>query len=112
MRDRPDGPTLRALAEAASAAEDAALVARCLAIAAREAAAGDAPLSAAQAELAALCGEGGLPDLWRRLAADIRAGLFDAPGERRDAVLRLLWATTIARLRESNPEFLAASGIV
>lgn len=47
-----------------------------------------------------------------RLAAEIRAGAFDAPGPARDAALRLLWRTTILKLRISNPTYLAGSGIL
>lgn len=111
MRDRPSGGQLRALAEAARArGEDAQLIARALAIAEREARFGAAPLTACRDALAALYGAGELADLLSRFAAEIRAGAFDAPGERREQARRLLWAMTLQKLRESNPEYLAASG--
>jgi hypothetical protein len=110
MRDRPDGPTLRALALAAAVrGEDEALVTRALAIAAREAAAGEAPLEKCRAALTELYGPGALPSLWQRLAADIRDGRFDAAGRARESVLGLLWSVTLQKLRESNPDHLAAA---
>ena len=45
------------------------------------------------------------------LAADIRAGKFDAPGASRQQVHALLHALTLQKLREANPRFLAAHGI-
>jgi hypothetical protein len=111
MRDRPDGPTLRALAEAARAqGEDEALARRALAIAEREAAAGEAPLTECRTALAALYGSGAVSSLLQRLADDIRAGRYDAEGPAREAVLRLLWSMTRQKLREANPEYLAAAG--
>jgi hypothetical protein len=111
MRDRPDGATLAALAQAAAArGEDGALVARALAIVEREAAAGEKPLQSAHAALAGLYGEGALAALLQRFADDIAAGRFDAPGPAREAALRLLWAMTRQKLNEANPEYLAAAG--
>lgn len=122
MRDRPDGAALLDFACAALLRDlapllpaerqrEAALIARAMAIAAREAAAGDAPLRACRAALAALHGEGDLDTLLRRMAAAIRAGEYDAPGAQREQVKRLLWAITVQKLRESNPDYLAASGV-
>jgi hypothetical protein len=90
---------------------DAALVARAMAIAERELREGGAPIAAAEAELAALYGAGDPERLLRRLADDIRAGAYDAAGARRAAVLRLLRAITAAKLRASNPAFLAGTGL-
>jgi uncharacterized protein DUF6285 len=112
MRDRPDGPTLAALAVALAAHEDRALVERARAIAARERAAGEAPLEACRGALVALYGEAELGPLLRRLADDIRAGLYDAPGPQRDAVGHLLWAMTRQKLAESNPDYLRDAGVV
>lgn len=110
MRDRPDGPTLRALALAArERGEDEALVAHVLAIVEREAAAGELPLKECHAALVELYGRDALPPLWRRLAADIRSGCFDAPGPARETVLRVLWMVTRLKLGEANPEYLAAA---
>lgn len=110
MRDQPDGRALLALAqEAKRRGEDPALVARAMAIAAREAAAGPAPVEAIRARLARRYGVAGIEALLARLAADIRVGVFDAPGPEREEVLRLLWEITVTKLRESNPEYLAAA---
>jgi hypothetical protein len=122
MRDRPDGATLLDFARAALLRDlapllpaerqhEAALIARAMATAAREAAAGDAPLRACQAALAELFGEGDLDTLLRQMAAAIRAGEYDAPSPRHAQVRRLLWAITVQKLRESNPDYLAASGL-
>jgi hypothetical protein len=120
MRDRPDGAQLLALARELQAlapllpAEqrvDPALVARAAGIAERERQAGDAPLQACHRALAALYGAGDFPALFERLARDIRAGAYDAPEAERDRVRRLLWAITLEKLSESNPDYLAASGI-
>jgi hypothetical protein len=122
MRDRPDGAALLDFARAALLRDlapllpaerqhEAALIVRAIAIAAREAAAGDAPLRACQEALAELYGEGDLDALLRRLAAAIRAGEYDAPSARRAQVRRLLWAITVQKLRESNPDYLTASGL-
>jgi hypothetical protein len=54
-------------------------------------------------------GEGEL-DLWRRFACDLRNGAFETSGSRDQAARAILWRLTIARLRQSNPKFLAANG--
>jgi hypothetical protein len=113
MRDRPDGPALRAFAEAAIArGEDPALVARALAIAEREAASGPAPVEAIRARLARRYGDAPVETLLARLAAEIRAGAFDAEGPAKTELRRLLWEITLVKLAESNPEYLAAAGAV
>ena len=110
MRDAPNGPTLLALAQQAKRrGEDPALVARAFAIATREAAAGEAPVEAIRARLARRYGAGAIDELLGRLAADIRSGVLDAPGPQRDEVRRLLWEITVTKLKESNPEYLAAA---
>jgi hypothetical protein len=110
MRDRPDGPTLAALARNASArGVDGDLVARALAIAEREASAGQAPFEECRATLAQWYGEGDIETLLQRFADDICAGVFDTAGPTRDMALRLLWTATQQKLRESNPEYLAAA---
>ena len=55
-------------------------------------------------------GEGDDEVLLRLLAGDIRIGAYDVPSPRREAVRRLLWSITAQKLRESNPDFLAAGG--
>jgi hypothetical protein len=124
IRERPAGPQLLELAREMLLNElapllpperrgDVLMIASAIAIAAREAAAGAAPELAAAAALRDLYGEnaGTGADGLRRLAADIRAGAFDAPGPRRSAVHALLWQVTQQRLRESNPKLLAAHGL-
>jgi|HubBroStandDraft_1064217.scaffolds.fasta_scaffold339531_2 hypothetical protein len=118
MRDRPDSAQLLALARELEEIAprlppeervDPALLARARAIAERERQAGDAPLAASREALVALYGPGDLADLFERLAREIRAGTYDAAGAERDRVCRLLWAVTLQKLRESNPEYLTAS---
>jgi hypothetical protein len=110
MRDRPDGATLRTLAEAAiERGEDPALVARALAIAEREAASGTAPVEAIRARLARRYGDAPIETLLAQLATEIRAGAFDAEGPAQAELRRLLWDITLLKLVESNPEYLAAA---
>jgi hypothetical protein len=56
-------------------------------------------------------GGASLDDLLRRFAADLRNGAFERSGPRQNAARAILWALTIAKLREGNPQFLAANGI-
>jgi len=131
MRDRPDGAALLRLARAVllndvleALPEDSRyavrLVANAAAIAARELAAGDAPLSAERDELAALFQEEGihlaagratetlhesLQRLTWRLAAEIRAGGRDGDAQ----VHALLRGSVTRRLRESNPRVLGTA---
>ncbi|MGO8919837.1 MAG: DUF6285 domain-containing protein [Stellaceae bacterium] len=110
MRDRPDAALLLALAGEAQAQGDSAeLIARAIAIARRERAAGDAPVERFRLALAERYGEGGIDSLLCRLAAEIRAGAADAPGATRTALRRLLWAMTAQKLAESNPDYLIAA---
>jgi hypothetical protein len=48
-------------------------------------------------------------DCERRLAADIEAGHFDAPGARRDAAFRAIQAINAGRLAITNPKLLPKS---
>jgi hypothetical protein len=95
---------------------DGLMVANALAIAAREAGQGDAALRAGAASLTALFAaapatgdnlRAHLLELEARLAREIRAGLCDAPGPRRDAVRDYLRRSATARARISNPKALA-----
>ena len=111
------------------------LLATAIGIAEREAAAGDAPIREIEERLAAFyrCGGDGAsgtglhPDpppqagegrvggsppgpLFSRFARDLRAGAFEACGERARAARAILWHITIMKLREGNPSFLAANG--
>jgi hypothetical protein len=97
---------------------DGLMVANAMAIAAREAGQGDAALREGLNLLAALFPESPtapnedrahLRELDARLAREIRGGLFDAPGPRRDAVRDYLRRSTTARVRLSNPKALATS---
>lgn len=96
-----------------------AMVANAMAIAAREAEAGEAPALAALARLDALYGrparalagaalQQALAEGERVLADDIRAGRFDAGDSRHAALMAHLRASVAARLRISNPKSLEA----
>jgi Domain of unknown function (DUF6285) len=112
IRDRPDGAMLRALAAAAiERGEDPALVTRALAIAEREAASGTAPVEGIRARLVRRYGDAPIETLLARLAAEIRAGAFDAKGPAQAELQRLLWDITLLKLAESNPEYLAAARV-
>jgi hypothetical protein len=122
MRDLPSSSALLALARDVLLNElmpllpeecrsDALLVAKCMAIAQQEA---EAPAEEGRAilrEIELLCGQG--VDPWRRFAYDLRVGAFEG-SEPRDRAVRavraVLWRQTVAKLRQSNPEFLAANG--
>jgi hypothetical protein len=125
MTDHPDGAALleearRTLLEVLlpllppERRYDGLMVANAMAIAAREAAQGDAALREAVQQLSALfpaasAGEdprAHLRELEARLSGEIRAGLCDAPGVRRDAVRDYLRRSVIARARVSNPKAL------
>ncbi len=102
---------------------DALIVANVMAIAGREAEAGDDVLRHELARLLALYGgeppaAGGRDEraalvarLTRRLAADLRSGAFDGDGERLDQVRAHLLETTRQKLRVNNPRYLAAEGL-
>ena len=130
MRDKPTAAELLAIARETLLGEllpnspdaqryNALMVGAAMAIAAREAEAGDRALVAEGEALAALYGEAGVADepleaalgrLNRRFAADLRAGAFDAPGGRQAAAWRLLREATLAKLMECNPKYLKAEG--
>ena len=122
MRDLPTGPALLALARdillheltpllPEERRQDALLVANCMAIAEREAAAAEVPAQAVLGELKMLYGEEGpAPSHFRCLARDLRIGAFENSVTRDRAARAILWRLTIAKLRQSNPKFLAANG--
>lgn len=94
-----------------------AMVANAMAIAAREAEAGDAPTVAALARLDALYGRPrrdlagaalhqAIAEYDRELTGDIRAGHFDESDARHDALMSHLHASVAARLSISNPKSL------
>ena len=119
MRDLPSGPALLALARDVlinglmpllpeERRPDALLVARCMAIAQQEA---EAPAEEGRAilrEIELLCGQG--VDVPRRFAYDLRVGAFESSESRDRAARAILWRLAVAKLRQSNPEFLAANG--
>ncbi|MGH7113598.1 MAG: hypothetical protein ACREE9_03795 [Stellaceae bacterium] len=114
---------------------DALLVANCMAIAAREAEAGDpryivrelmvlsgaeigSPSRFAGPTLSRDAGEGAsgseegedAAESLRRFARELRIGAFENSPEREALARGILWRMTIARLRLANPRFLAANG--
>jgi aminoglycoside phosphotransferase (APT) family kinase protein len=94
---------------------DLHLVAAAIAIAARETTAGEGPSRDIPGRLAAFYGNGRDahgPDnaLIRRFALDLRNGAFETCPSHESAARAILWRLTIARLREANPQFLAANG--
>ncbi len=150
MGDLPEGRTLLAFARDVLLDDllpllpperrlDARLIANCMAIAAREAAADAGPAQALGRELEGLyhgvtlthpavpagsplsrnAGEGaerreageGLAELQRRFARDLRIGAFEISERRANAARAILWRMTIERLRLANPRFLAANGL-
>ena len=54
-------------------------------------------------------GDTGL-ELLARLAADLRKGAFETTRSRELAARAILWRLVLAKLREGNPQFLAANG--
>ena len=124
MRDFPSGAGLLALGRDLLLDEllpllppqrhrELRLVATAMAIAEREAAAGDAPTDEALAALRRFYRAGAcdpLPVLLRRFAGDLRGGAFEQCESRAAAARAILWRLTILKLREGNPDFLAANG--
>jgi Domain of unknown function (DUF6285) len=126
MRDLPTGPALLALARDVlfndllpllppEARLDARLVANGMAIAEREAIAGDEPAEAILRKLQSFYTarreagedqEGVLP----RFAQDLRVGAFEPCEPLRREARQILWQLTFAKLRLANPRFLAANG--
>jgi hypothetical protein len=90
----------------------AIMVARAMAIAARQLEVGEGPEEAARARLESLYDTPAatLEELERRLAADLRRGAFDEPGAKRDAVFLHLWETAQAMAAESCPKALSERG--
>ena len=119
MGDLPGGAALLALARDVLLNElmpllpqerrsDALLVAKCMAIAQQEA---EVPAEEGQAilrEIELLCGQGA--DALRRFAHDLRLGAFESSESHDRAARAILWRLAVAKLGQSNPEFLAANG--
>jgi hypothetical protein len=123
VRDLPTGPALLALARDVLLDElmpllppkahlEARLVANSMAIAAREAISGAAPVQGILDELGELYGEWGADEqaLLRRFARDLRVGAFEEGEPRERHGREILWRLTIAKLRDANPRFLNANG--
>ena len=88
---------------------DVHLIATAMAIVAREALADDDWQREIDERLADLY-EGQDGDLLRRFTTDLRNGAFETSPSRAAAARAILWRLTIAKLREGNPQFLAANG--
>ncbi len=123
MRDLPTGPALLTLARDVllhdllpqlpqEAHLDARLVANSIAIAEREALAGEEPAQEILGEVQKLYGEPGKErrGLLARLARDLRVGAFESSEPREHHARQILWRLTIAKLRSANPRFLNANG--
>jgi transposase len=123
VRDLPTGPALLALARDVllhdlmpllppEAHLEARLVANSMAIAEREAVAGQEPTQEIRCELEKLYGELGSrrQELSARLARDLRGGAFESSELREHQARQILWRLTIAKLRSANPRFLNANG--
>ena len=123
VHDLPTGPALLALARDMLLRElmpllpqeaqlEARLVANSMAIAEREAVAGEEPAQEIRCELEKLYGElgSGRRELLARLARDLRGGAFEGSERREHEARQILWRLTIAKLRSANPRFLNANG--
>ena len=124
MRDLPSGHALLALGRELlldrmlpllppERERELRLVATAMAIAEREAVAGDAPARDIAERLAEFYGgvDAGPDDaLLARLAADLRRGAYQTCEPRARAARAILWRLTIMKLREGNPLFLAENG--
>ena len=121
VRDLPTGPALLALARDVLLHQlmpllpqeghlAARLVANSMAIAEREAVAGNEPAQEILRELEKLYGDGDQGLLLRRFAQDIRAGDFEESQLSERHVREILWLHTITKLRSANPRFLNANG--
>jgi len=126
VRDLPESRDLLALARELlldqllpllppERAREGHLIATSMAIAAREAAAGEHWLEEIGVVLADFYGAPAPPPTLskaaRRFAADLRNGAFETSPSREAAARAILWRLTIEKLREGNPQFLAANGI-
>jgi uncharacterized protein DUF6285 len=120
MRDLPTSLELLALARELLLDEllpylpperqrDARLIATAMAIASREAAAGQGWQGEVEQALRDFYDEPGA-GLLARFAADLRNGAFETSPSRAAAARAILWRLTIEKLREGNPHFLAANG--
>lgn len=140
MHDLPTGPDLLALARNVllnkllpllppEAHLDARLVANSMAIAERDAAAGEEAARELRRKLESLYADASLTHptlragpslprnagegqsgLLRRLAHDLRGGNFEQSAALERGARDILWQLTISKIRRANPRFLAANG--
>ena len=128
MRNRPNAAELLEIAEQTLAGEVAAdmsnrqrynvaLIASAMGIARRELAGGVSAWAGELDTLRALYGgdpldlpETELSNLNRRLAADLRGGVYDEKSREQKAALNLLCEDVLARLDEDNPRYDRAAG--
>jgi hypothetical protein len=117
--DLPSGPALLALARSVlpnalmrmlpeDRRQDALLVARCMATVQLKAETGET----LDHELQALGSAAPTPTncLLHGFARELRIGAFENSPDRKVHARAILWRLTVAKLRRSNPEFLAANG--
>ena len=95
---------------------DAHLIATVIAMASREI--GGEGRGAVEAALAEFYDQAPIPtlpcqrgrEMLGRFAADLRNGAFETSPSQQKAARAILWQLTIGKLREGNPQFLAANG--
>lgn len=119
MREHPDGAELLAIAREVLRKEllpllpkdrayDALMIANAMSIAERQLQAGESAQMQERVALANLLGmQADLADLSREFARRLRSGELDAS----DMARRILWESTVQRVRESAPKALPAYGI-
>jgi Domain of unknown function (DUF6285) len=122
MRDLPESLDLLALARELLLDEllpllppererDAHLIATAMAIASREVKAGVGWQTVLRGTLRGFYADDGVSgDVLARFAADLRKGAFETSPSRAAAARAILWQLTVEKLREGNPQFLAANG--
>jgi hypothetical protein len=128
MRNRPNAVELLDIAEQTLSGEVApdmsnrqrynvALIASAMGIARRELAGGVSAWDEELDTLRALYGadaleppEAALSHLNRKLAADLRAGVYDAKSREQKAALNLLCQDVLARMDEDNPRYEKTAG--
>ena len=86
---------------------EARLVANSMAIAEREAVAGEEPAQKILRELGMFYGAAAT---LTRFAHDLRVGAFEGSKPRERHARDMLWQLTLLKLRQANPRFLAANG--
>lgn len=119
MREQPDGAALLAIARQVLRKEllpllpkdkqyDVLMIANAMSVAERQLGIGEVPQQLEQKALSELlASDGDLSSLNRTFAAAIRAGEMDGNA----AARKLLWDSTVQRVRESAPKALTAYGL-